>query len=143
MSNVNQFAQSLQSPLYISTNNLRNEIELLKTILKQQQKNSRISVATADGYEMIHINDIIYLESLDGYVTITLQDNRKLLSCKRLKQFTEELNSNQFLRIHRSFILNIDFIRKYLRQGHIMLTNGESFPVGRTYRKKVLQILGG
>ena len=142
MANLNKSANYYKSPLSVSANSLKNEIEQLKSLIKQQRKSDRISIATSKGYELILYSEIVKLEALDGYVNITLNSGKQLTTCKRLKYFTEKLDTSIFLRVHRSFMVNLNFVTKYFHFGSMTLTNEEQVPVSRTYRKNVVDVLG-
>lgn len=87
------------------------------------------------------LDEIEYIEGLKDYVKIFFEGNGKpILSLMSMKSLEENLPANKFMRIHRSFIVNIDKVRIIERTGIVM---GErSIPVSESYRKGFLSALG-
>ncbi len=89
----------------------------------------------------VSFNEILFLESLKDYVVFHLHD-KKLITKSKISGFEILLPENQFLRIHRSFIVAINKINSY-SSTELELTNKKILPVGRNYRDSVLNILKG
>ncbi len=93
-------------------------------------------------YENIKVNtqDIEYIEGLKDYIKIHLKDQAKtLLTLSSFKAILEKLPSN-FIRTHRSYIINIDCIRA-LQKSNVII-NDTRIPIGETYKEVVLKRLG-
>jgi DNA-binding LytR/AlgR family response regulator len=93
-------------------------------------------------YENIKVNvqDIEYIEGLKDYIKIHLKDQAKsLLTLSSFKAILEKLPSN-FIRTHRSYIINIDCIRA-LQKTKVVINNIR-IPIGETYKEEVLKRLG-
>lgn len=94
-------------------------------------------------YDNIKINteDIKYLQGLKDYIKIYIKDsNKTVLTLSSFKEIQDKLPSNQFLRVHRSFIVNISFIKSV--QKTKIIIDDIRIPIGETYKKKVLKRLG-
>jgi len=85
------------------------------------------------------LSAIRYLEALGDYIAFHTTAG-KILSLERMKNMDEALPQNNFLRIHKSYIINIDHI-DYLERGRIVI-NKEYLPIGETYRESVRLKLG-
>lgn len=85
----------------------------------------------------VGIADIEYVKGMGEYLRIYIKNQTKpiivLLSMKRME---ERLTNHPFMRVHRSFIINLTCIREMNRSG-IVLNNGEEIPVGDTYRTAI------
>ena len=93
-------------------------------------------------YENIKINtdDILYLQGLKDYIKIyTTTSQRAILTLSSFKDIKDRLPALKFLRVHRSFLINIDFI-KALQKTKIVIRD-KRIPIGETYRKEVLEYL--
>jgi two-component system LytT family response regulator len=103
----------------------------------------KIPVADADGIELIAHEDIIYLKSDSNYCELKLIDNRKKLASKTLKYFEGILPPDQFFRIHKSYIININQIKKYLKRdgGELLMSNNDVLPVSRNSRLEILKLI--
>jgi len=103
----------------------------------------KIPVADADGIELISYEDIIYLKSDSNYCELKLTGNRKKVASKTLKYFGEILPSNQFFRIHKSYLINIHQVKKYLKRdgGELLMSNNDVLPVSRNNRLEILKLI--
>ncbi len=82
----------------------------------------------------IKLSEIVYLESEGEYIRVHLESGRSLTTLYRLKNMEAELPSSMFLRIHRSYIVNKDFIVSYER-GRAYIGEFDYLPVGQNYRE--------
>jgi DNA-binding LytR/AlgR family response regulator len=87
----------------------------------------------------LQLDDIYYLESLGNYVKVW-EEKRYLLTARTLTSFEEQLPAEQFVRIHKSYILNKKFVH-YIEGNFIKLKNGAELPLGKNYRQEVKQLL--
>lgn len=103
----------------------------------------KIPVADIDGIELISCEDIIYLKSDSNYCELKLTGNRKKMASKTLKYFEEILPSGRFFRIHKSYLINIQQVKKYLKRdgGVLLMSNNDVLPVSRNIRLEVLKLI--
>ena len=89
----------------------------------------------------IDIGKINYIEAMSEYLRISCEDKEKpvivLLSMKKIE---ENLPSAHFMRIHRSFIINLDKISE-VKKNHVMLDDGISLPIGDNYKDAFMNYL--
>lgn len=98
----------------------------------QQEAQKKIVVPVANGFEILNLKDICYFKAEGSYTQIFFASNTKMLVSKNLKHFEFILtNIKGFIRIHRSFIVNISFAKKILRKdgATIILENNIELPV--------------
>ena len=98
-------------------------IDNLKNVNKHTKK---ITLPILDGFEVISIGDIIRCEAQDNFTEFHLQNGKKLLICRTLKFYEECLDDYDFVRIHKSHLININFVNKYTRGkgGFITMSDG-------------------
>lgn len=103
----------------------------------------KIAVADLEGVELIPHDEIVYCKSDGNYSTLFLVGNRKLTVSKALKHFSNILPGTQFIRIHKSYLVNLNYIKKYLKigGGELVMTNDDVLPVSRIYRTELLKLL--
>ena len=93
-----------------------------------------ISVPTRDGLILLRDPEIIYLEASDSYTMIYTDDGRKHLSSKNIRSYEELLDPAVFMRIHRSYLINVqDHLKEFNRtEGNMaVMSNGALVPVAR------------
>ena len=83
----------------------------------------------------INYNDIIYIEGLDDYVKINLIDGSKITARTSMKSILEKLPEDQFMRVHRSFIVSIKKIKSI--QNKVLYLEDIDIPIGDTYKQSV------
>ncbi|MCW3465142.1 LytR/AlgR family response regulator transcription factor [Chitinophaga nivalis] len=85
-------------------------------------------------------DSILYIEGLKDYIRIHTSDE-KIMVLENMKDMLEKLPTNQFVRIHRSYIIPLNKI-KVIEGNQIQLTDGTYLPIGETYRKMVSEWVG-
>jgi DNA-binding LytR/AlgR family response regulator len=94
-------------------------------------------------YDSIRINldDIEYIQGLKDYLKIHLVNtNKAILTLMNFKEILDKLPANQFLRVHKSFIVNINSIKKVQRNRIII--NDIRIPIGESHRAEFYSVLG-
>ncbi len=91
-------------------------------------------------YKSVKINypDILYIEGLREYVCIYLQDKKRVITLESMKHLAELLPSDQFVRIHRSYIVSIQKVDAL--SGNKLELNDQSLPIGKSYKDKIMQV---
>ena len=95
-------------------------------------------------YFFFNIGDIIYLEAHSNYTEIHFINNQKLTASRTLKEFEEMLPVDKFFRPHHSHIINLQYIKRYIRGdgGQIELQNGSIVSVSRSKKDEFLKVIG-
>lgn len=93
-----------------------------------------ISVKADYKVSLVKISDIVYLESEGEYVRMHLADGSTITTLFRLKNMETSLPSECFMRVHRSYIVNLRCIKAYVK-GRIFLSDTEYVPIGENYRE--------
>lgn len=119
-------------------------IDLLLESLRERENPKKIVLSTFEGMHVVEIDHIIRCESDDYYTRFYFKDNKEMLVSKTLKEYEQLLTDHNFIRPHKSHLVNIKYIKSYIKAdgGHILLTNGVSVPVSRRKKEMVLQVLG-
>lgn len=98
-----------------------------------------IHIRIANKTHRLPVNDILYIESLKDYIAVHRTDGSSLSAKYKISELEEELKGQPFLRIHRSFIVNLQKVTAYTMQdveiGKIEL------PIGNSYREYVYKKL--
>jgi len=108
--------------------------DLLKGLQKIEEKLNRIPVRSGSKIHILKLNEIHYIEAQDDYIKIYSQKGN-FLKQQTMKFMEEHLPAETFVRIHRSYILNINFLNQlevYERQGYTAITTeNQKLPVSR------------
>jgi two-component system LytT family response regulator len=99
----------------------------------------RITVNTTESLTLLNIDEIIRCESNRNYTLIFMENKKKVMVSKTLMDFEEMLGATSFIRIHKSHLVNINYIEKYIKSegGMIELNDGTKLPVA-VRKKEVL-----
>lgn len=105
---------------------------------KNKVENGQLRVRSNRQNITIHYSTILYIESMSDYVIIRTKDNKSIISRETISGLEQRLPTS-FLRIHRSFIANLENMVSFSRE-QITISNKE-LPISRTFRKNVLDVL--
>jgi len=124
----------------------KERISILKqSLTEHKSQEDKIAVPTSDGLEFLQIKNIIHIESSSNYSKLFLAGDRNMLVTKQLKDFEDMLQAYRFYRVHNSHLINLNYIKKYIRGegGQVILQNGDSIDVSRRKRDEFLKLIGG
>lgn len=128
-----------------STDTKNNTTALLEDGQKQPEEQSRVVVKNGSNIKIIPVGDIHYIEAYDDYVKIFTKDGYSLKK-KTMNYFEQTFNAQQFVRVHRSYILQIQQITKIEtleKDSHIaLLKTGVKIPLSKTGYVKLKAVLG-
>ena len=103
--------------------------------------NQKIMLPTMEGFEIVTINTILYCEAADNFTRFYLEGvANPLLICKTLKYFEEILKEHRFLRIHRSHLINPDYVIRYTKGkgGSVTMKNNKELEMSAEKRQQFL-----
>ena len=120
---------------------------LSKPSARRLQYNDRLFIMVDDQMRFIKISSIIYIEAAGDYSNIITADRKKGLVLKSMKNWEERLPENSFCRVHRSHIVNIEYIErteKWVNYSFRIYLKGMEEPLilSRRYAKRLKQIYG-
>jgi two-component system, LytTR family, response regulator len=103
----------------------------------------KLSIPNSNGIELIPYEEIIYCKSDDNYTTVFLCSGEKIVASKTLKYFGQLLPEGQFVRIHKSFIINLMHLKKYLKTdgGIVVMLKDIKLPVSRFQKENLLKLI--
>lgn len=107
---------------------------------KTSSVSGKITIPQQDGFEVINTADIMYCKADDNYTEIYLNNNKKKLVSKTLKYFEEALNNGYFARVHKSYLVNVNEVVKYVKGkgGSVVLSNGKQIMVSASKKSDFL-----
>ena len=116
---------------------------LKKSMQENKSQEDSIAIPTGEGMEFINIKDIIHIESSSNYSKLYLLNGHTLLVTRLLKDFEEMLLPYRFYRIHHSHVINLSYIKKYIRGegGQVVMRNGDVIDVARRKKEEFLKLI--
>ncbi len=118
------------------------EIINQKSIPYTDKEREKVGIFVKSDYKYLHIlyEEILYIEGLKDYVKIHTADNLKpILSLMSLKQLEEDLPFGNFIRVHRSYIINVDKISS-INKNRVVIEK-KQIPIGDTYKKQFMNLI--
>jgi len=113
--------------------NRNTSLKNLEEDLKEQRGISRLTLPSGQGYRLVDLDEIIHIEADSNYSIFHLKNAEKITVSKVLKDYEEILPDDHFMRIHKSSIVNLKYVKEYNNKNGLMLSlsNGESIVVSR------------
>ena len=105
----------------------------------------KVPIYTMDGISIYKISEIVRLEADRAYCKMKLDTGKEVIVSKPLKDVETILPINTFFRPHKSYIININFVKKYVKDhgGYILLSNGDEIPISRRRKDDFIKLLTG
>lgn len=102
----------------------------------------KIALPTFEGTEFVNLKDIIYCEADGAYTQVHSVGGVKLYISKTLRHLEEVLCDYHFFRVHNSYIVNTDYMQKYVKAdgGYLLLNNGKQVKVSRSKKEKLISL---
>lgn len=101
--------------------------------------NDYILVKSGNKHHKVILDEIVYIESLKDYIQIHLENEKTIVSKYKLGDIERELITYNFLRVHRSYILNTSKITAF--SAHDIDVNNQEIPIGTSYKSSVIVFL--
>jgi two-component system LytT family response regulator len=118
---------------------------LLSNIKTSSQNNHKIALPTPEGLLFVNVRDIIYCESDGPYTKFIFKHADKIVTSKHLKEYEDLLSRYDFFRIHKSSLVNLQQVQKYIRGdgGYLIMSNGATLDVSKQRKEDFLHIYSG
>lgn len=123
---------------------LPQQLEILLQKLHQPASSfQKIALPTMEGLQMIAVNSIISCASDGNYTIFLLKNKQKLIASRTLKEIEEMLEEYSFLRVHHSYMVNLNEVNKYIKGegGYLIMSDDSSIDVSRSRKEMLLKKL--
>lgn len=130
---VNKVQQSIQNQELINRNKI-----IIENYKNPKSELQQIILPTLEGFEVAKISNIIRLKGNGNFTDIYFADGSKKMVCRFLKHF-DELLEKPFIRVHKSHIINLNYVKSYNKGGVITLTDNSEIELSATYKANFLQ----
>jgi two-component system LytT family response regulator len=119
------------------------QIDALSSNLKgNDQSGRKIILKTFDNIYLVKVKDINYIQSDGRYSTIFLVSDQKIVVTNNLKQYNQMLGELGFYRVHKSYLINLEYIQRFEKGdgGYVILGNDARIPVASRKREGLLEL---
>lgn len=101
---------------------------------------TKVTIPTLNGFEFIDFTEILFLQSDGNYATLRLKGGKNVVATRSLGDFEELLEPYSFFRVHKSYLINLAYIRKYLKGegGTVVMEDGTEIDVSRRRKEDFL-----
>lgn len=140
--NISEFIEAVdkvtekRTHLFNQNVNYKALLENLKSTLP-----TKLAIPTTEGMEYLNTREIVRIEADRSYCWFYMLDHKKHLVSRNMKEYQDLLTDRNFFRPHNSHLVNLEFVKKYVRQegGYIEMTDGAQIPLSRIKRDLFLQ----
>jgi len=103
----------------------------------------KLAIPTLNGLDFINIGDIIYCIADGSYTEVHTVEGECYTISKTMKETSELLQNPEFFRTHQSYLINLNYIKKYIKGsgGQLIMLNGKSIPVARARKDDLMQVI--
>ena len=129
----------LQSNAYNSIKTLLHSIDLKE----KPGTLKKIAIPTSEGVEFVKLDQIIRCEASQNYCKVIISHQRSILVSKNIGEIEESLPEDLFLRVHKSHIVNVNYVLKYLKSegGSLLMEDGGEVSISRLKKEEILKKL--
>lgn len=108
-----------------------------------EKKTRKIGIPITGKIIFFNIDDVYYCKSDGNYTTIFLKNGDKHLYSKKIKDVNELFNSDEIVRVHQSYLVNINYIKEYVKSEgyYLVLENNTTIPVSKPNRGRILKVI--
>jgi len=119
------------------------KIEALNSnITNKLSEPKKIVLKTEHNIYVVSVSDVIHCESDGNYTSVYIKDDKKIVVSKIIKEFEELLKQNNFLRIHQSHLINLNYLSSYDKQNsYVTMTNNIKLPVSVRKKNTLIDLL--
>ncbi|MCK9271159.1 MAG: LytTR family DNA-binding domain-containing protein [Bacteroidales bacterium] len=123
--------------------NIQENINVLLENIQNPAESRKIILSTAEKIHVVDVDDIIRCESDNYYTKFFFLDGSRLLISKTLKENESLLRGHQFIRSHKSHLVNTKYIRGFVKSdgGYILMSDNSKVPVSRRRKELIMETL--
>lgn len=118
--------------------------QLLQNLKIGAPEKFKLTLPTSDGLIFVQASEILYCKASGNYTEIFMQNKIKHLISRPLKEYDDLLSAQNFFRVHHSYLINLSFIKSYVRGegGYVIMSDDNSIDVSRRKKEAFLERIG-
>ena len=116
---------------------------LLENIRKKVDNFKRIALSTSDGIHLFEVADIIRCEAKGNYTEFFIKNHKPVLISKTLKEYEEILTEHGFERIHQSHLLNLSYLKSYIKAdgGYVIMADNTKISIAQSKKERLQELI--
>ena len=125
-----------KSILKVSNSDKFNYKNFTEDLKRSFMRSNKLKLVSRTGFQLVNIQSIIYCKSEVNYTRFYFENGKSILTSKTLKTYQKHLENNDFLRIHRSHIINLNKVQEFLQSkvGQVVMSNKHRLDVSPTIK---------
>jgi two-component system LytT family response regulator len=122
---------------------LKQQLDIFQQHIQYPNLHGKIALPNQHGYLIVEIDHIILVESQGNYSTVHIMDEKPLMITKAIGDVEEALMQAGFYRVHRKFLVNLQYVREYIKRdgGLLVMKNGQIVPIARSRKEEFGQLI--
>jgi len=122
---------------------MNTQILTLLENLNKEQPNRKMVIPDLNGLTVVDVEDITRFESDSSYTTVHMRDGAKYVQSKHLKEIENMMTDTHFIRVHRSHIINMNHVKRYVKGegGYVIMRDGTEVEISRRRKNDLMQWL--
>lgn len=119
------------------------QMELMfQNLLNKSQQVDRIALSAQDGLVFVQTSEILYCKAESNYTQVVLENGKKILVARTLKDLDETLSGKDFFRVHASYLVNVNRITRFVRSdgGYVVMPDGTEIGIARNRRDEFFSL---
>jgi two-component system LytT family response regulator len=145
--NIEELEKAVENviELYAKNDKINRAEILLANFTNNKSQDQKLVLPLMEGMQIIKMNTILYCEAADNFTTFYLTDGQKMMICRNLKFYENALLEYGFLRIHRSTVINLEYLQKYIKGkgGSVIMEGGKELIVSAGCKPDLMNKLKG
>lgn len=141
---IEELKEAIEKVKRQKAENTSGKLEVMEHHLHFKNALGKIAISTMEGLLFLNLNEIVHLEAQGNYTLFHFNGRPKLTASKTLKEIEELLPEELFFRTHHSHIINLQYIKRYIKGdgGQIEMQNGDFVDVARRKKESFLKFIG-
>jgi len=133
----------VQEEMKAPANHQQDSMGILLSALGNADRTKRLAIPDQEGIAIVEVKDIVRCEADSNYTQIFLSNGTKVVSTKTLKEYDKLLDESTFMRVHNSYLINVDHIKKYIKGdgGQVVMSDGSIVEVSRRRKTDLMKVL--
>jgi two-component system LytT family response regulator len=114
---------------------------LMENVKIENKQLQKIVLPLIDGFEVIRVNEVIRCEANDNFTVFHLTNGKKMMICRTLKHYEEILTNYDFIRAHKSHLINFQYIRQYKKGkgGYVIMNDGAEVEISPNRKQELME----